>query len=1058
MCEISEHPPQEALVEFRVLGPVELWSDGRRHDIERAKERCVLAILLQTPGRPVSVDRLVGCLWDGDPPPRARADIYTYVSRLRHRLRAISADATIAKFRTGGYVLEVDHQSVDLHRFRTLREQARAIAESGDDDQAFALHRRAHLLLRGEPLAGLPGHWAAATRTAIEEELFAATLERVEVELRLGHHADLVSELRDLLSAHPYNEKLAAHLMEALYRGGRHAEALGVYHEVSHRMRADYGTAPVPALQELQRRILDGDRSLLPVPRSRPAGPTPRTTLPDDIRCFIGREKEIKELLDTASPTRPETLPTVIAIDGMAGVGKTVLSVHLAHRLADDYPDGQLYLDLHGYDADRPPTAPESALEALLGMLGIPAQRVPRSVEDRTALWRSELASRRVLVVLDNAAGREQIRPLLSAAPGCLTIVTSRRRLVGLDDVRSHSLGLFSPSDAARLFELAIGPERAPDPADVAEVVRLVDHLPLAVQLVGNRLRHRTAWTVADLARRLADHNRRLAEIRAEDREITAVFELSFRGLDARARRAFRRLGWHLVPDFTLDAAAATIGASRADADRALDDLLDHHLVVEVTEGRYRFHNLIREYARQLAETEESAAERAASTRRQLDHHTATALLADRLRYPHGRRIASALAPPPPDAAPFTTAEEAGDRLAAEYPTLLLIADIAAERRSASHVALLAHALARFLEEEGHWERAAVLHERAVGAWRELDDLSGEAQALLDLSVVRFRTGQYGEALDRAAESRRIYQAIADRRGVADVLAHRALILWHRSRYDDALDSSREALEIRRSLGDRRGEARVLDHIAIFLEFVGRYQEAADRRNAGLKIQKDIDDPRGLQMSLNNQGDLMLRLGQVSAAHAYYKDAAAAVPDMARQHGAIWRNNMARIALHTGRHGEAIDGFRYALHTYRQIGDRRNEIETLIEIGTTYARMERRGEALIHFEQALALSREISELFEQTKALRRIGEVLLADGRPADAEAAFRDALRLAGETGEPYERARSLDGLGAVHLRNRSRYAARRCWRQSLRFYDRAGMTAEADAVRALLARVTGA
>jgi DNA-binding SARP family transcriptional activator/tetratricopeptide (TPR) repeat protein len=1040
------------LVEFRILGPVELWSDGRRHDIGRAKERCVLAILAQSPGRAVSVEKLVAWVWDDEPPPNARDNLYTYVSRLRKRLEEVNGVASIATFRTGGYVLQVDKMAIDLHHFRMLRGQARAIAESGDDERALDLYRRARALLRGEPLEGLAGSWAADIRLGIKEELLRATLERIEVELRLGHHTDLVTELFDLIDEHPDNQKLVEHLMMALNRVGRQSEALEVYHRASHRWWKSR-TRPSEDLQELQRRILDGDRTLLPVPRAQSAVITPRNTLPDDIRLFTGREEEIADLLELASSTPPgrESHPRVIALDGMGGVGKTVLAVHLAHRLAGEYPDGQLYLDLHGYDAEREATDPSAAVDTLLQMLGVPASRIPRSLKDRTTLWRSELASRRVLVLLDNAAGHEQIRPLLTRAPGCLTLVTSRRRLVGLDDVRSHSLDVLSPDDAARLLELAIGPHRSPHPDDLAEVVRLCDFLPLAIQLVGNRLRHRPAWTVADLAKRLV-RNRRLAEIRAEDREIAAVFDLSYRGLDVHARLAFRRLGLHLGPDFTLHSAAAVIGTGPAEADRAIEDLLDHHLVAEPTEGRYRFHNLVREYARQLAESEDSVAERRYAVQRQLDHQVSVALLADRLLFPLGRRLESGLAYPPPDPSPIETAEQAAEWMAAEYQNLLITAEYAAARNSPTHIALLAHALARHLDAGGHWEKAAGLHERAVRAWRELGNTSGEARALLDLSAVRFRTGQYIDALDHARDSLSLYQSIEDGWGKADVLDHRGLIFWHQSRYRDALASSREALSIRRSLGDRHGEAKALDHIAIFLEFVGRYQEAASCRSSALSIFGDIGDSYGLQMSLNNQGDLMLRLGRVAVARGYYEDAAAAVPEMGRQHEAIWLNNMARIDLHSGRYDEANDGFRKALQTYRQIGDRRNEIETLVEIGTTYFKMGMNGEAIVHYERGLAFSREISELFEETKALRRIGEVLLSDERLADAEKAFDEALNLSNITGEPYERAKALEGMGAVYLRTRRRHHARRCWKQALRFYSRAAMAAEAEATRSLL------
>jgi DNA-binding SARP family transcriptional activator/Tfp pilus assembly protein PilF len=1041
-------------VEFRILGPLELWSDGRRHEVERAKQRLVLAILLQTPGRPVSRDKLIDYVWDGDAPPKARDNLYSHVSRLRGLLGRLDGNVSIDTFRPGLYVLHADELTIDLFRFKMLRRQARAISESGDDKQALDLLRRALDLWHGEPLANVSGGWAERTGRSLEDEFFATTLERVEIELRLGHHADLVTELSDLVIEHPYNEKLVCHLMEALYRGGRQAEALQVYGDARNRLREALGTDPGEEPQELYRRILAGDRTLLPVPRAQPAAFAPRSTLPDDIRLFTGREEEITQLLAMASSTGPgyAAHPTVIAIDGMAGVGKTVLSVHLAHRLAGEYPDAQVYIDLHGYDADHAATDPGTALDTLLQMLGIPAQRIPRSIEDRTALWRSELARRRVLVVLDNAAGHEQIRPLLSSAPGCLTLVTSRRRLVGLDDVRSISLDVLSPADAGRLLERAIGPGRSPTSSDLAEVVRLCGFLPLAIQLVGNRLRHRTAWTVAALAKRLA--GRRLAEIRAEGREITAVFDLSYRGLAPEARLAFRRLGLHLGPDVTLHSAAAAIGGGLADADRAIEDLLDQHLLTEPAEGRYRFHGLIREYARQLAESEDPPAERADAVRRQLDHYVSTALIADRLLYPLGRRLGSGPVIPLPDPEPIETAEQAREWLATEYQNLLAFAEYDVTERSPVHTALLAHALARHLEAEGHWDKAATLHEHAVGAWRELEDAAGEAQALLDLSLVRFRTGQYGEALDEARESLGIYRSIGDQRGEADVLDHVGLIHWQQSRYREALTYSRKGLLIRRATGDLYGEARALDHIAIFLEFTGRYRDATDSRMRALSIHAEIDDSSGRQMALNNMGDLKLKIGEVTSALTYYSEAETAAAQMGRQHEAIWWTNLANVFQHTGRCEEALARYRTALRTYKEIGDRRSEVETLIAIGSTFQRMGQFGEALIHHQRALSLAREIAERYEEVRALRSVGEALLNSRRFAAAMNWYQGAVNLAHQIGEPLERARSLEGMGSVLLHVRGRAAARKRWKQALRLYERIRLPAEAEAVRTLLER----
>jgi DNA-binding SARP family transcriptional activator len=1041
------------LVEFRILGPVELWSGDQPHEVGRAQERCVLANLLFTPGHPVAMPKLLDRVWEVDQSSQAKKNLYPCISHLRKRLKDLNCDATIETLRPGGYVIRVDPLTIDLHLSRQLRLQSRAIAESGDDERALALLNEAIGLWRGEPLANVTGAWAARIRTGLEEELFGAVLERIEVKLRLGRHADVISELAELMARYPLDEKLAEYLMEAQYRCGRQAEALKVYQDFHRRLRNE-GLEPPYSLRELQQRILRRDRTLLPVPRREPADVVPPNTLPEDIRYFVGRDTETVELLDTVSPAvaGEEAPPTVVAIDGMAGIGKTVFAVHVAHKLAAEYPDGRLYIDLHAYDAEQETTDPLAALDTLLRMLGISSQRIPRSLEERTSLWRAELARRRVLLVLDNAGGHEQVRPLLPGAPGCLTLVTSRRRLAGLDDVRSFSLDVLSPADATRLLELTIGPDRSRGAGDLAEVVRHCGHLPMAVQLIGNRLRHRPKLSAVELAKRLARDKQRLAEIRAEDREISVAFDLSFRSLGTPLQDAFRQLGHHLGSEFTCHSAAAALGCSFAEADRMIDDLLDHHLVTEPVGGRFRFHNLLRDYARGLAERVDSEIERRHVIQRQLDHYVSTALLADRLLNPLEHHMAAGYVYPPPDPPPIETAEQARDWMKVEYQNLLIVAEYAAHERSPTHVALLAHGLARYLEKWGHWDDAVGLHQRAVAAWHELEDVSGEAQALLDLSIVRFRMGRYADANEHAQESLELFRSRADQCGEAKAIDQVGLIHWHLSQYQDALSRSRAALQIRRSLGDRRGEARTLDHIAIFLEFIGEYQEAADQRMRALEIYGAIGDPQGLQMSLNNNGDLALRLGRVEEASSFYEQAASVFQVRGPQHDAILINNLARIKRYTGHHDDALAGFRQSIHTYQQLGDRRNEVETLIEIGVTYKSMGRYSEALVHIENALALARDLSEVYEEAKALRFRGEILLDSGRPTTALAYFKEAKALADAIGEPFERAKALEGIGTVALQIGSRYQARKHLRQALRFYHRVGMVREARAVRALL------
>ncbi|MCG5212692.1 tetratricopeptide repeat protein [Streptosporangium sp. KLBMP 9127] len=1036
-------------MDFRILGPIELWAQERRHNIGWAKERHILASLLLTPGKPVSAESLVNRLWDDNPPTNARDLLNSQVSRLRARLHAIG-EAAHLRNRSGAYVLETDQENVDYHRFRRLRAQARAIGESGDDYQAVQLLRDAATLWRGEPLAGLSGSWATRIRKNLENELLTSTVDRAGLELRLGHHADLVAELSELVDRFPFDEKLVELLMMALYRAGRQADALEAYRRTWRRLDEELATEASRSLQELHQSMLRGDASLQPPFRTGTTRNDIPKSLPRDKFTFAGRAREIDRLI-SATDARQSSV-AVIAIDGMAGVGKTTLAVHLAHQLIDRYPDGQLYLKLHGYDVEQPSVDPATALDRLLRSIGVPGSHIPKGLEDRATLWRTELSRRRMLLVLDDATGHEQISHLLPGAPGCLVVITSRRRLVGLDDVETLTLDVLPPDDAAALFTRIISPRGQAPPDDVDSVVRLCGYLPLAIQLVGSRALHRPAWEVADIAAVLREDNRRLAEIRAGDREITTAFGLSFHGLGERQQRAFRALGLHPGRDFALECVAALLMESPAAAEGILDDLLNHHLITELRHDRYRFHDLIGSYARQLS-ADEPTAERQEILRRIFDYYLFTADRADRLLYPERRRITVVVTPAPQVHPVLNTADEAKDWVSVEIDTLVRVTHHAANQNWLRHAALFAHVLGHHLEKCGRWEEAADLHERAVTAWRELADQAGIARALSDLAEVRWRAGKFGEALQRAAEALAIQRAVGNQHGIAGLLDQIGLIHWHRSEFDLALSHFDRALQIRRSMGDRRGETVILNHIAIIHWHTGDYVEAADRLREALGISQEIGDRGGQQIALNNIGDVELRFGHHMTALNYYEEAAVTGPEMGRQHRAIWLNNVANVYRATGRYTEALEHYRTALNTYREIGDRRCEADVLNNIGCCYAQMGDGDAALIHHQRALHIARDLSERYEECRALRHIGDAHQRAGRHDKALDRYRQALDLARDIGDIDQQALTLDQMGTSTLHARGRPQAEECWRAALTLYERLGVP-EADTVRSRLAR----
>ncbi|MFI7536539.1 tetratricopeptide repeat protein [Streptosporangium sp. NPDC049376] len=986
-------------MEFRILGPVELWSSGQRHDLGQAKTRLVLAILLMTPGRPVTVESLVHKVWGDGPPPKARDSLYSHVARLRGSLNG----TVHLRRHAGAYLLETDPENIDYHRFLKLRAQAR---ESETTEHALRLYREADALHRGEALTGLTGSWAEQTREKIEGEVLDSRIERIELEIQHGQKPEDSAELVELVNKFPFREKLVELHMRRLCHEGRPTEALNAYNRARQELR-ELGTEPNPALQELHLRVLKNDPTLLPAPRKEAAP----NTLPRDKQTFTGRTAELDQLVGFQA--RRDTV-TVLAIDGMAGVGKTALAVHLAHRLTGDYPDGQLYLDLHGHDAQNDAMDPATALDRLLRDLGIPGKLVPNGLDGRAAMWRAELARRKVLILLDNAARHDQISDLLPGTPGSLVVITSRRRLAGLDDVHSLSLNVLPPEDGAVLLRRVAGPGRAFQEEGVASVVRLCGHLPLAIQLVGSRLKNRAAWDAADIAELLSRTRRRLPAIKAGNREITAAFELSFHALDERLKQAFWRLGLHPGADLTPESASALLDTSLTETEEILDEFVDHHLIDEPRKGRYRFHDLIREYALLLSDREPEAS-RTEVLGRAFDHYLLTADAADRLLYPYRARDPIEVPGSSPRVVEFSDTDQAHSWLEAELNNLVLVAHHATGHGWAKHAALLAYVLSRHLDLWGHWIEGATLHERAMVTWHELDDRPGLARAMTDLSVARWQTGQYDEALHLATEALEIQRTAADQKAVSYLLDHIGLVHWRHSEFDVAFGYFNQALSLRRAIGDRHGQADSLNHIAFIHSHRGNHLWAAECLWEAFGMCQEDADLRGQQVTMNNIGDVEISLGHYDKALRHYQQAASFDPHMGPQSEAIWLNNVANAYQGMGRYTDALEFYRKSFKGYQRIGDRGHEAGILNDIGSCYMRMGRSREALIHHQKAANISIEISDHYQEIVSLRSIGTIYRNTKKHEIALRFFKKALDLARSIGEIHQEARILDEMGST-------------------------------------------
>ena len=1032
-------------MEFRVLGPIELWSAGRRQDLGRARARSILAMLLLTPHAIVPAETLIDRLWDTRPPPKARDSLTVYVARLRASLRQAVADSVHLVGRAQGYMLEVDPEAVDVHQFRRLRRQADAVAASGDYEQAAGLLREADGLWRGQALGGIRGDWVARMRDALEEERRAAILERVACELELGRHADLVGELNYLLVQYPLDETLAAHQMTALFRSGRPADALSLYRQTRSRLIEEQGTEPGAMLSGLHQRILAHDPGL--AVRSsgrRSARAASPDTLPPETAEFVGRDEELGLLTGEHG-----SIPGIAIIEGMPGVGKTTLAVRAARLVSGQYPDGMLYLNLHSHDPGSPSLDPAEALHRLLQMLSVPAAQIPETIGERTALWRAHLSRRRAVVILDDAAGHDQIGPLLPVAGQCLILITTRRRLPDFGSARSLTLDVLSVGEAITLFRRLAGESRAADADQIAAAVRLCGRLPLAIQLTARRVARDGPPGLGALIDELSQSRAWPADTGAADPEVIAAFDLSYRALEPDHQRFFRRLGVSPCAYLSLPTAAALGGCTLAEAEKALVALLDHHLLAPAPGDQFRFHDLIRGYAATRAARDDSEAEQRQAVSRLLDYYLHTAGLADRVLHPFPLRVAEEAGEMPAGSPALGTQEDAAGWLESEWRNILQAARYAGRHEWKQKCADLIYLLADFMEISAYWDEATTAHTVALQASRDIADPARIARAALALSAVQQQTGQHEPAISLAEEAAAIYRSRSDRRGEARSLDQIGMAHLRTARAREALAYFSEAQILYGAAADQRGVADTLSHSGVACWQLGRYPEANTHMHDALSLYRETGDRRGEAKVLNN-------LGRVHLYNGYHRDALDAYQKSLEifreiggaQNEAILHQNIGSVYRYKGSCEEALAAFRQALAIYRDIGDLPDEAEVLNDIGAIYQSAARDDEALIHHQKAREIAEDVGNLSQQLIALRLIADIYRGSGRFGEALDHCNAALRLAREIGDPYEEGKILEGIAESTLSTQGSDTARIVFRQALDIFERLGLP-EAASVR---------
>jgi DNA-binding SARP family transcriptional activator/tetratricopeptide (TPR) repeat protein len=1044
----------EGTVDFRILGAVELHVDDQPYGFGSPKERCVLAVLLYELGRPVATDTLVEHVWGMHPPESPRQSLYSYLSRLRKKLNeAAGPGRATLRQRSGFYTLEADRGAVDLHRFRALREEAKTASGGGDDERAAELLHEAERLWRGTPLTGLSGDWVDRVRARLEEERLASKLDRIRVETRLGRHADLVGEISQLVAQYPLHQVLVEHLMLTLYRSGRQADALDAYRQARELCREETGNEPAARLRDLHVRILNEDPTLMADPTARPpASGTEPNSLPRDNPDFTGRVAELDKLFALADSELAASTVTVVAISGMPGVGKSTFAVHAAHRLSKRYPH-VFYLSLQAHHPVEEPVDPLSGLGILLRTLGVPPERIPGTVAERATLWRTRLAGRRALVVLDDAHDAEQIAPLLPGSGDCLVLITCRRRTIELPGMAWLPLEVLRPDDAASLFTHVAGPERVQDAAVIAQVVRQCGYLPLAIHLAGSRLRNHPAWSIGDLAGRLARSQHRIGETRVEGREIAASLDLSYRYLTRGQQRLLRLLTIHRGAEFSVHAAAAAVGSdSLVATEHALEALHDYHLLEEPKPNRFAFHDLVREYAWHRTHLDDQAEDRDGATCRILGYYLYLTSRAARVVFPFHRWMEAALDATPSVTPSLSTRSDYRNWVEAERENIVSVINFAVKNEFSSQASLLAYMLAKFLETWGFREDAIAIYRLAVLTWHDAGDALREARALIDLCYAFGHTGRYAEALQCVQAALSLCRGGADRVGQADALDHMGLILWQSSRFHEAISCHEEALAIWRAIDDRHGEADALGHGAMSFWHTSRYKDALKYLGKALLIYREIGDTHGEGRTLNNIADVQQSLGFHAEALDRYLQALAISRDIGdRQGEAITLNNIGNVCQHTGKYDESLRHYRAALDIYRDIGDRRCEADTLNNIGAAFQGLGHHGEALIQHQKALILAHDLAEPYQEARSLSHMGDVHLSSRNYSAAEEDYRGASELSHQIDDSYQEGLAQDGLGSVLLHTEGAAAAKKHWLIALDLFERIGVP-EADSVRSRL------
>ncbi|MFB6435730.1 BTAD domain-containing putative transcriptional regulator [Streptomyces sp. NPDC056411] len=956
---MDDGPGRERL-RFTVLGPVRAWRGATPLAAGSPQQRALLAALLLRGGRTATAPELVDALWGEEPPHAALAALRTYASRLR---KALGEDADALVSESGGYAIRpVDGHPLDLdhdHAEQYAAEAEKAKA-SGDRARARELLDRALALWDGEPLAGLAGPYAETQRTRLEEWRLSLIESRLDLVLEAGAHAEAVSDLTALTAAHPLRERLRELLMLALYRGGRQAEALAVYADTRRLLADELGVDPCASLSELQQRILRADPDLEAPPAD--AGGLESADhvvvrpqqLPATVADFTGRSAFVDEL-GRQLATADGSVMAVSALTGIGGVGKTTLAVHVAHAARDHFPDGQLYVDLQG--AGQNPSEPEAVLGSFLRALGTNDSAIPDGLEERSALYRSTLAGRRVLALLDNARDAAQVRPLLPGSEGCAALITSRARMIDLAGAHLIDVDVMSPEEALNLFTRIVGEERVNSERQAAmAVVGACGFLPLAIRIAASRLAARRTWTVSTLARKLADERRRLDELRAGDLAVTATFELGYGQLEPHQARAFRLLGLADGPDISVAAAAALLDMAAEPTEDLLESLVDASLLESAAPGRYRFHDLVRLYARACAERDEQPpAEREEALSRLLDFYLATAKEVYTLERP-GDRLADHMARPHYAGLVFNDRIGALEWLFAEARCLMACAQQSTgpgTLRRAADLLLLAQDLAESGADSRQYEQVNMA---LLGAAQERDDQRAQARIHVALTNVHTLAGRFDKADEHAQSAMLLGLATEDLFASSYAPNDRGIIANSQNRHVDAEAYLTQALQAFREDCNKPSEASALCNLSRVHLATDRVETAIRLAEEGIAIYRELGATRRLANGMYALGLALTRAQRLTDAKEQLTRALAIFQDSRQR---FWEGmtyfRLAEADLTAGHPAQAANHAEQALTALRAIGGEWWHANVLTLLGRALDGVGQSGRARACWQESLAV-------------------------------------------------------------------------------------------------------